>query len=143
MNFFLTVESVSRSGGRSLILRHFAPFDLVKSDVGRTQPPPPPPSLSNADYFLQVFPPSFRELPPPPLELFDLDEAFSSVFSKLAQFANKYAVTAEEADDADLEFFVKECGKIVKADGRVEGAANLLHHIGAQIAAFKSIDTIK
>ncbi|CAH1363875.1 unnamed protein product [Tenebrio molitor] len=90
-----------------------------------------------------VFPPSFRELPPPPLELFDLDEAFSSVFSKLAQFANKYAVTAEEADDADLEFFVKECGKIVKADGRVEGAANLLHHIGAQIAAFKSIDTIK
>lgn len=35
--------------------------------------------------FLQVFPPSFRELPHPSLELFDLDEAFSSEKSRLAQ----------------------------------------------------------
>lgn len=34
---------------------------------------------------LQVFPPSFRELPHPSLELFDLDEAFSSEKSRLAQ----------------------------------------------------------
>lgn len=37
----------------------------------------------------QVFPPSFRELPPPPLELFDLDETFSSEKARLAQITNK------------------------------------------------------
>lgn len=38
---------------------------------------------------VQVFPPTFRELPPPPLELFDLDEAFSSERSQLARLTNK------------------------------------------------------
>lgn len=32
-----------------------------------------------------MFPPSFRELPHPSLELYDLDEAFSSEKSRLAQ----------------------------------------------------------
>ena len=36
-----------------------------------------------------VFPPSFRELANPKLELFDLDEAFSSEKSRLAQITNK------------------------------------------------------
>uniref|UniRef100_A0A0M3J5G2 Osm-6 protein (inferred by orthology to a C. elegans protein) n=1 Tax=Anisakis simplex TaxID=6269 RepID=A0A0M3J5G2_ANISI len=36
-----------------------------------------------------VFPPNFRELPPPQLELFDLDEMFSSTDVRLAQLANK------------------------------------------------------
>ncbi|XP_044265616.1 intraflagellar transport protein 52 homolog [Tribolium madens] len=90
-----------------------------------------------------VFPPSFRELPPPPLELFDLDEAFSSVFSKLAQFTNKYTMTATKIDDDDLQFYIKECSKIVKVEGQMDGAASILHHMGEQIAKFKSIDTIK
>lgn len=37
----------------------------------------------------QVFSPTFRDPPPPPLELFDLDEAFSSERSQLARLANK------------------------------------------------------
>lgn len=90
-----------------------------------------------------MFPPSFRELPPPPLELFDLDEAFSSVFSKLAQFTNKYTMTTTKIDDEDLEFYIKECSKIVKVEGQMDGAAAILHHMGEQIAKFKSIDTIK
>ena len=36
-----------------------------------------------------VFPPSFRELPPPALELYDLDEQFSTESARLAQLANK------------------------------------------------------
>ncbi|KAK6037686.1 hypothetical protein COOONC_24809 [Cooperia oncophora] len=36
-----------------------------------------------------VFPPNFRELPPPKLELFDLDEMFSSQEVRLAQLTNK------------------------------------------------------
>ena len=54
----------------------------------------------------QIFPPAFRELPHPPLELFDLDEAFSSEKSRLAQTTNK-------CSDADLEYFVRECGDIM------------------------------
>lgn len=37
----------------------------------------------------KVFPPAFRELPPPPLELFDLDETFSSEKARLAEITNK------------------------------------------------------
>lgn len=37
----------------------------------------------------KVFPPAFRELPPPPLELFDLDETFSSEKTRLAEITNK------------------------------------------------------
>ena len=39
--------------------------------------------------FFQVFPPTFRELPPPSLELFDLDEQFSSEKVRIAQITNK------------------------------------------------------
>lgn len=92
-----------------------------------------------------MFPPSFRELPPPPLELFHLDEAFSSVFSRLAQFTNKYMVTrlSEEEEDKDLEFYIKECSKIVRLDGNFADGKHILYTIGVQCAHFKSIDTIK
>ena len=36
-----------------------------------------------------VFPPQFRELPAPSLDLFDLDEQFSSEKARLAQITNK------------------------------------------------------
>ena len=38
---------------------------------------------------MQVFPPSFHELPPPALDLFDLDEHFSSERVRVAQITNK------------------------------------------------------
>ena len=77
------------------------------------------------------------------MELFDLDEAFSSVFSKLAQFTNKYKMTTSKVDEDEVEFYIRECSKIVKVDGGVEGAAKVLYQMGVQIAKFKSIDTIK
>lgn len=36
-----------------------------------------------------VFPPTFRELPPPALDQFDLDEQFASERIRLAQLTNK------------------------------------------------------
>lgn len=92
-----------------------------------------------------MFPPSFRELSPPPLELFDLDEAFSSVFSRLAQFTNKYTATTIDSDQSEqeLEFYIKECSKIVRMDGDFSNAKEILYDIGVQCAQFKSIDTIK
>ncbi|XP_019866544.1 intraflagellar transport protein 52 homolog [Aethina tumida] len=93
-----------------------------------------------------VFPPAFRELPPPPLELFDLDDAFSSVFSKLAQFTNKYLQQGQGKDDyteKDLSFYITECAKIVNVDEDFKECKDVLFEIGSQIAKFKSIDTIK
>ena len=37
----------------------------------------------------QVFPPALSDIPPPMLDLFDLDEAFSSEKVRLAQLTNK------------------------------------------------------
>lgn len=57
-----------------------------------------------------VFPPVLQELPAPPLELFDLEEAFSSERTKLAQAANKYLSSSTAADpDSELQLFALEC----------------------------------
>lgn len=64
----------------------------------------------------QVFPPSFRDLPPPSLELFDLDDAFRSERSHLAQLANKCTPAGGSAaadTAADLVYFVREAGRVV------------------------------
>uniref|UniRef100_A0AC35TX94 ABC_transp_aux domain-containing protein n=1 Tax=Rhabditophanes sp. KR3021 TaxID=114890 RepID=A0AC35TX94_9BILA len=54
-----------------------------------------------------VFGPNFKELPPPPLECFDLDEAFSSTEVRLAQATNKYT------DESDLDIYIQEAGSIL------------------------------
>lgn len=43
----------------------------------------------NNDLSVQVFQPVFKILPPPMLDLFDLDETFSSEKVRLAQLSNK------------------------------------------------------
>lgn len=53
-----------------------------------------------------MFPPTFRELPNPQLELFDLDEAFSSEKARLAQITNK-------CTDDDIEYYVREAADIL------------------------------
>ncbi|XP_022900592.2 intraflagellar transport protein 52 homolog [Onthophagus taurus] len=99
----------------------------------------PLPSLQAA-----VFPPSFRELAPPPLELFDLDEAFSSVFSRLAQFTNKYLSTgSDKQTEKELEFYIKEASKIVRLDENITDAKEILYSAAVQCAYFKSMDNIK
>ncbi|GMR56503.1 hypothetical protein PMAYCL1PPCAC_26698, partial [Pristionchus mayeri] len=50
-----------------------------------------------------VFPPNFRELPPPELEMFDLDEMFSSREVRLTQLVHK-------CEEKDLEYFIREAG---------------------------------
>ncbi|KAJ8918868.1 hypothetical protein NQ315_011160 [Exocentrus adspersus] len=92
-----------------------------------------------------VFPPSFQDLPPPALELFDLDDAFSSVYSNLAQFTNKCMMNdtfGEEQENKNLEFYITECAKIVNIEN-VSDAKDIISEIGSVIAKFKSIDTIK
>uniref|UniRef100_A0A1B6C3P4 Uncharacterized protein n=2 Tax=Clastoptera arizonana TaxID=38151 RepID=A0A1B6C3P4_9HEMI len=97
-----------------------------------------------------VFPPSFRDLPPPALELFDLEEAFSSERARLSQLANKclsggstksksgfVGIAALEEEISDLEYWIREAGRIVGVANTNDDAAKILYYIALQIAEFK------
>ena len=53
-----------------------------------------------------MFAPSLKELPPPSLELFDLDDQFASEKIRMAQMTNK-------CGDDEVEYYIKECGDIL------------------------------
>ncbi|XP_069508442.1 intraflagellar transport protein 52 homolog isoform X2 [Ambystoma mexicanum] len=84
-----------------------------------------------------VFPPSFRELPPPTLDLFDLDETFSSERARLAQITNK-------CTEDDLEFYVRKCGDILGVANKLpkdeQDAKHILEHIFFQVVEFKKLN---
>ncbi|XP_049554664.1 intraflagellar transport protein 52 homolog isoform X2 [Orcinus orca] len=84
-----------------------------------------------------VFPPSFRELSPPPLELFDLDETFSSEKARLAQITNK-------CTEEDLEFYIRKCGDILGVTNKLpkdqQDAKHILEHIFFQVVEFKKLN---
>ncbi|KAK5647266.1 hypothetical protein RI129_002158 [Pyrocoelia pectoralis] len=86
-----------------------------------------------------VFPPSFRELPPPPLELFDLDEAFSSSLTRLAQFTNKFLSTTPNSEHTDqqLDFYIQECAKIVNVGIDSTDSKDILFEVASQCNKFK------
>lgn len=84
-----------------------------------------------------VFPPTFRELPGPPLELFDLDDHFSSERVRIAQVTNK-------CGDDDMEYFVRECGDILGVSNKLPAdardAKHIVEYIFAQVAEFKKLN---
>uniref|UniRef100_A0A087X6K9 Intraflagellar transport 52 homolog (Chlamydomonas) n=1 Tax=Poecilia formosa TaxID=48698 RepID=A0A087X6K9_POEFO len=84
-----------------------------------------------------VFPPALSELPSPMLDLFDLDETFSSEKVRLAQLTNK-------CTDDDLEFYVRKCGEILgvtpKLDKEHRDAKHILEHIFFQVVEFKKLN---
>ena len=89
----------------------------------------PLPSLSPA-----VFPPNWRLPPKPKLELFDLDDAFSSAQTRLMQIANK-------CSDADLDYYIKESGLVMGiADASSRSAKSVLYHIFSRIVEYKKIN---
>lgn len=49
-----------------------------------------------------VFAPALRELPPPALDLFDLDECLASPASHLAQLTNKVFLSPTSAPSTDI-----------------------------------------
>ncbi|XP_033823092.1 intraflagellar transport protein 52 homolog [Periophthalmus magnuspinnatus] len=84
-----------------------------------------------------VFPPSTSDLPPPMLDLFDLDESFSSEKVRLAQLTNK-------CTEDDLEFYVRKCGEILgvtaKLDKEKRDAKHILEHVFFQVVEFKKLN---
>jgi len=84
-----------------------------------------------------VFPPQFRELPGPSLDLFDLDEAFSSERALMAQVTNK-------CSEEDVEYYVRECGDILGVINKLpqgnQDARHILEHIFTQVVEFKKLN---
>lgn len=84
-----------------------------------------------------VFPLSLRELPPPSLDLFDLDEQFSSEKARLAQLTNK-------CSDSDLEYYVRECGDILGVTSKLSSdsrdAKHILEYIFHRVVEFKKLN---
>lgn len=89
----------------------------------------PMPSLEPA-----VFPPSLKELEPPNLELFDLDEQFANEKIKLAQLTNK-------CTDEDVDYYVRQCGDVLGVSKHVADMENpkaILHYVFMELVNFKS-----
>uniref|UniRef100_A0A8C9Z920 Intraflagellar transport 52 homolog (Chlamydomonas) n=1 Tax=Sander lucioperca TaxID=283035 RepID=A0A8C9Z920_SANLU len=86
------------------------------------------------------FSPAFLDLPPPMLDLFDLDETFSSEKVRLAQLTNK-------CTDDDLEFYVRKCGEILGVTPKLHkdqrDAKHILEHIFFQVVEFKKLNQVR
>mmetsp|Transcript_22565 Transcript_22565/g.50916 ORF Transcript_22565/g.50916 Transcript_22565/m.50916 type:complete len:261 (+) Transcript_22565:69-851(+) len=87
-----------------------------------------------------VFPPSLRELPPPALDQFDLDEHFASPKQRLAQLTNKCT------NASDLDYFVSQAGEILgvtpllEQEGKPKGPKDILHFLMQELVKFKSVN---
>lgn len=116
------------------VLRAYEELDVKHDPLTLIQPQfeTPLPPLQPA-----VFPPQFQELAPPPLEMFDLDEQFSSEKGRLAQVTNKY-------EDSQLEYYVQECGDIlginIKLSHESRSAKHILEHVMHQVVEFKKLN---
>ncbi|XP_046739841.1 intraflagellar transport protein 52 homolog isoform X1 [Diprion similis] len=87
-----------------------------------------------------VFPPSFQELPPPALELFDLDEAFSSDLLKLSQLSNKYLANKNRSNEMELNYYIREFGGIIRIPNAEScSAKEVLNNIFQKLANFKRV----
>ncbi|XP_007251441.3 intraflagellar transport protein 52 homolog [Astyanax mexicanus] len=120
-----TLPSVIRAY-KQLNVKH-EPLQLITPQFETPLPPLQP----------AVFQPAFRDLPPPMLDLFDLDETFSSEKVRLAQLSNK-------CTDDDLEFYVRKCGDILGINGKLDkekrDAKHILEHIFFQVVEFKKLN---
>lgn len=70
-----------------------------------------------------ILPPSLREPPPPPLDLFDLDDCFASPFVHLARLTNK----CKAADCEDLLFYILESTSTIGIKPEAIGIHNGSH----------------
>jgi intraflagellar transport protein 52 len=81
-----------------------------------------------------TFLPCIKDLPPPSLDLYDLDEQFASERIKMAQLTNK-------CTDDDVEYYIKECGDILGVAQFIENPDDpkaILHYIFQEIVKYKS-----
>ncbi|XP_020286330.1 intraflagellar transport protein 52 homolog isoform X2 [Pseudomyrmex gracilis] len=112
---------------KALDVKH-EPLTLIPPHFEAPLPPTQP----------SVFPPSFQELPPPALELFDLDEAFSSDLLKLSQLTNKYKATKDSLNVKDIDHYIREFGNVIKMNN-FNTAKEILNFVFQKISSYKAM----
>ncbi len=114
------------NGFTELKIKH-EPLPLISPQFETPLPPLKP----------AIFAPRFYEPEAPLLELFDLDEHFSSETARLAQITNK-------CSDDDLEFYVRECGEILGVTRHLQtserDAKGILAYIASRIIEYKCLN---
>ena len=114
------------NGFTELKIKH-EPLPLISPQFETPLPPLKP----------AIFPPRFYEPEAPLLELFDLDEHFSSENARLAQITNK-------CSDDDLEFYIRECGEILGVTSQLQtnerDAKGILAYIASRIIEYKCLN---
>jgi intraflagellar transport protein 52 len=112
---------------KQLDLKH-APLSLIAPEFETPLPPLEP----------AVFPPCLRELQPPALDQFDLDEHFATAKLRLAQLTNKC-----KSDD-DVEYYVLECGDVLEITQDLpvmkRSAKHILEYCLRQLINFKKMN---
>mmetsp|Transcript_19747 Transcript_19747/g.27405 ORF Transcript_19747/g.27405 Transcript_19747/m.27405 type:complete len:548 (-) Transcript_19747:78-1721(-) len=95
-----------------------------------------------------VFLPCMRDLPPPALDLFDLDQQFSGETVQLAQLTNK-------CSERDLDYYVVNAGRILDVTSKIDvnngsemagerkeiTAKQILEHIFKELVNYKKMDS--
>lgn len=114
------------------ISKTYDEFQLEKRPLKVIKPnfETPLPSLQPA-----VFVPVFRALHKPELELYDLDNEFSSVQNKLTKLANK-------CNNNDLDYFIRESGILLGLNLNYKDniSKNLLFAIASKIVTYKRLN---
>lgn len=86
-----------------------------------------------------IFPAVFRAMAKPELELFDLDDEFSSIPSKIAKLANRC-----NDDVDDMDYFIRECGIILGQVGTDNESGDpskrILYNVVSKVVNFKKIE---
>ena len=81
-----------------------------------------------------VFPPSLKEIDPPKLDLFDLDDQFANEQIRMAQLTNK-------CTDDDIDYYVKQCGDVMGVSNQCNDSSNpkeILYFVFSQLIKYKS-----
>lgn len=114
---------------KDLSIKH-EPLTLISPNFDTPLPPLQP----------AVFPPEFQDLDPPALDLFDLDECYSSEKVRLAQITNK-------CNEDDLEYYIRECGDILgvtpKLAQKGRSAKHVLEFVFKEIVEYKKLNREK
>jgi intraflagellar transport protein 52 len=98
-----------------------------------------PPTFSTPTFALQpaTIPPPLRELPPPKLELFDLDDHLASAPVRLAQLTNK-------CNAGDLEYYVREAGRVLGITSQLapesRTARDILAHVFRSVVGWRKLN---
>jgi len=120
-HFSATSEKLFDSSIRSFGLENWPEAIRTYERIGLTHEPltlvTPAFQVPIPPFRPSVFPPRFREVAPPELELFDLDDAFSSPQVQLAQLTNR-------CTENELDIYIREAGNILGVNKLLAVASN-------------------